>query len=456
MNTFHGLKSKFAFVMSLSVLGGAIAPLVTAQSTLAQTRLSDVSGLWAESCITSLANRGIINGYPDGSFRPNAPVNRAEFATMVATAFPNVATVNSSAGQFSDISSGYWASSAIRTVSQKGFLSGYPDGSFRPTQQIPRAQALIALSSGLDYQPAQSVNQTLGTYSDASFIPSYARNGVAAATEKQMVVNYPNVQNLRPTQVATRAEVAAFLCQALKTPQDNSLISSQYVPGSDISTAYRIPAGTLIPVAYEEGDRIIVSATETVPVSLELFRNIRSANGEILIPQGSVINGQLEPRNEGSQFVAQSVVIDGEEYDFNATSEVITRTTTARDPNLISLLRNAVLGGGAAAGLSTVIGNEEITAPKVLSGAALGTAVEANKGRNITSILRDTFLGAAIATGVSTVIGDETITAEKILSGAAAGATLGGIIDPAKVKVVIIDPETDLDLTLTDAFNVPN
>jgi hypothetical protein len=456
MNTSRRHNAKVSLLMSLSVLGGAIAPLMTAQSILAQARLSDISGLWAESCISSLADRGIINGYPDGSFRPNAPVNRAEFATMVATAFPNVATMNPTAGQFYDVNAGYWASPAIRSVSQKGFLSGYPDGSFRPTQNIPRAQALIALSSGLDYQPTQSVSQTLGNFADSNAIPTYARNGIAAAAEKQMVVNYPNVQNLRPTQVATRADIAAFLCQALKTPQENSLISSQYLPGGSVASAYQIPAGTVIPVAYEAGDRIIVSAKETAPLSLELFRNIRSGDGQILIPQGSVIKGQLEPRDTGSQFVAQSVLIDGAEYDFNATSDVITRTTTARDPNLLSLLRNAVLGGGAAAGLSTVIGNENITVPKVLTGAALGTAVETNKGRNITSILRDTLIGAAIATGVSTVVGDETITAEKILSGATVGSTLGGIIDPAKVKVIVIDPETDLELTLQETFNVPN
>ena len=271
-----------------------------------------------------------------------------------------------------------------------------------------------------------------------------------------MVVNYPTVQNLRPNQVATRAEVAAFLCQALKTSQDNSLISSQYVPGGNQVSAAQIPAGTLVPVAYEEGDRIIVSATETAPVSLELYRNIRNTNGDILIPRGSVIEGQLEPRDGGSQFVAQSIVIDGETYDFKAESQVITRTTTARDPNLTSLIRNAVLGGGAAAGLSTVIGTERITPEKVLSGAALGTAVEANQGRQITSILRDTVIGAAIATGVSTVVGNETITAEKVLSGAAAGATIGGLIDPDRVRVVIIEPETDLNLTMTDSFSVPN
>ena len=456
MNTPQVIKSKFALLMSLSVVGGAIAPLVTAQTSLAQSRLSDISGLWAESCITSLSDRGIINGYPDGSFRPNAPVNRAEFATMVATAFPNVANRNNNAGQFSDVYSGYWASSAIRSVSQKGFLSGYPDGSFRPTQNIPRAQALIALSSGLNYQPTQSVNQTLSSFADDSAIPSYARAGIAAATEKMMVVNYPNVQNIRPNQVATRADVAAFLCQALKNPNQNSLISSQYLPGGTSTNAYQIPSGTLVPVAYEEGDRIIVSANETAPVSIKLSRHIRSADGDIVIRRGSIIQGQLEPTGQGSQFVAQSIVIDGETYDFNAKSRVISRTTTARDPNLLSLLRNAVLGGGAAAGISSAIGDETITPAKVLSGAAVGTAVEANQGRRFTSILRDTVIGAAIATGISSVVGDETITAEKVLSGAAAGATLGGIIDPDRVKVVIIDPDTDLDLTMTKSFTVPN
>ncbi|WP_235109006.1 hypothetical protein [Acaryochloris sp. 'Moss Beach'] len=62
--------------------------------------------------------------------------------------------------------------------------------------------------------------------------------------------------------------------------------------------------------------------------------------------------------------------------------------------------------------------------------------------------------GAAAAAGLSTVIGDRTITAEKVLAGAASGATIGGVIDPAVDEVVVIDPQTDLNLILEKPFNL--
>lgn len=192
-----------------------------------QVVLNDIEGYWAKSCIQQLAQQNIIGGYPDGSFRPNLPVTRAEYATIVSKAFPQAENIRSSKN-FRDISSDYWATPAISKAVQKGFLIGYPDGTFQPNQNIPRVQVLVSLVAGLNQVPStEAVDEILNrAFADAAQIPAYAKDAIAAATEKKLVVNYPNVRQLQPNELASRGEVAAFLCQALNYEQ---VIPNEYI-----------------------------------------------------------------------------------------------------------------------------------------------------------------------------------------------------------------------------------
>jgi hypothetical protein len=196
--------------------------------SLAQTTFSDVSSnYWAAQFIQELSQRGIIAGFPDGSFRPEEPVTRAQFAAMVDKAFQKAQ--ERQAINFTDVPSNYWASSAIQQAYTIGFLSGYPSNRFEPNQAIPRQQVLVSLANGLEYSAGSNTESTLQYFNDASKIASYARSPIAAATEKQIVVNYPNVKLLNPTAIATRAEVAAFIYQALVSSNQASAINSPYV-----------------------------------------------------------------------------------------------------------------------------------------------------------------------------------------------------------------------------------
>ena len=169
------------------------------------------AGYWAKTYIEALASKNIIAGFPDGSFKPNEPVTRAQFAAIIAKAFqPPAKNANK---QFPDVKSNFWGYEVIQSASNGGFVSGYPDGTFRPQQQIPRVQVLVSLANGLGLN-ADNQN-VLSIYSDASQIPQYATNSVAAATARQLVVNYPTVKQLNPNQQATRADVAAFVYQAM-------------------------------------------------------------------------------------------------------------------------------------------------------------------------------------------------------------------------------------------------
>lgn len=190
-----------------------------------QTAFEDVQGHWAQSYITALAKRGVISGFPDGTYRPNDPVTRAQFAAIINKAFaPNAIRTNKT---FVDVSSNFWGSDAIQTAYRGGFLAGYPGDIFRPEQQIPKVQALVALSSGLGL-PDASLG-LLNQYSDAFEIPNYAQNAIASATANQLVVNYPNLSRFNPNQQATRAEVAAFVYQALVNAGQAEVIPSPYV-----------------------------------------------------------------------------------------------------------------------------------------------------------------------------------------------------------------------------------
>jgi S-layer homology domain len=388
MSKFHLMQSSTALFTALTLISGGTAPLVMqVASAQAQTRstttFSDVtSGYWANGYIQELASRNILTGFPDGSFRPDEPVTRAQFAAMLRTAFnrnPVRNTVN-----FKDVPSDYWASAAIRDAYSKGFMSGYPENDFRPGEYIPRAQVLVALTNGLGYVPSGAVGTTLQSFSDASSIPDWARNSIAAATEKKIVVNYPNAQYLNPTRPATRSEVAAFIYQAMASAGDVAAVMSPYVVGQ---ASAQIPIGTTLPTRYDKADKILLSMEEPnpVPVSLTINRNITSAAGKLLIPADSEVVGELRvEKNKGARFFAKTLIMpDGTEMPISATSQLMTQTEEVRrGANVLELLAGAALGAGAAAGVAAVTGDRAVATEEVLGGGAVGTLLATFLGRN--------------------------------------------------------------------------
>lgn len=189
------------------------------------SQFSDTQGNWAEPYIAALSSRGVITGFPDGSFRPNDPVTRAQFAAMIAKAFSPSA--KRSPVSFRDVSTSFWGSQVIQSAYRGGFLTGYPGQIFQPEQKIPRVQALVSLATGLQLNSDNFVN--LNRFQDAADIPTWARSSIAAATQRSIVVNYPTATQLSPNREATRAEVAAFIYQALVSAGQAEAIPSPYI-----------------------------------------------------------------------------------------------------------------------------------------------------------------------------------------------------------------------------------
>ncbi|MEM7772389.1 MAG: DUF1565 domain-containing protein [Cyanobacteria bacterium P01_A01_bin.37] len=191
-----------------------------------QSDFLDVRGHWAESYITALAELEVIGGFLDGTYRPTEPVTRAQFAAIVNKAFSPAPKRPGS--EFVDVARDFWGYSAIQTAYRGQFLSGYPERVFRPNAPIPRAEVLVALSSGLELGSGQPSALTT-KYADAGQIPGWAQGAIAAATQQNIVVNYPDITRLNPSQNATRADVAAFVYQALVSAGDADPIPSPYV-----------------------------------------------------------------------------------------------------------------------------------------------------------------------------------------------------------------------------------
>lgn len=184
----------------------------------------DVQGHWAQAYIEAMASLDVIRGFPDGTYRPNDPVTRAQFAAIISKAFnptPKRPVIN-----FGDIQSGFWGQQAIDVAYRGGFMTGLPGGVFRPDERIPKVQVLVSLASGLELSTGDPA--VLNQYQDAAEIPTWATAAVAAATQSNIVINYPTVTQLGPFREATRAEVAALVYQAMVQAGKAEAIESPY------------------------------------------------------------------------------------------------------------------------------------------------------------------------------------------------------------------------------------
>ena len=206
----------------------------------AQPSFTDLdSSHWAWPILADLAQRKLIAGFPDGTFRPADPVTRAEFAAQLARLFNLPPDLSRPPGDttYSDISASHWAYGSIQQSVRMGFLSGYPDDSFLPDQTLSRIHVIVALANGLMLRSSSSAALVLAPYSDYDQVPPWAIRSLVAAMEAGLVVNHPDVQQLAPNRPASRSEVAAMLHRALVYAGYLQNVPSPYVAGSPTQQA---------------------------------------------------------------------------------------------------------------------------------------------------------------------------------------------------------------------------
>ena len=108
------------------------------------------SDAWYNTAVSTMTKAGIVDGYPDGTFRPDAPITRAEMAKIISL----FAKLDKSESRFSDIA-GHWAEAYIRLAAGNGWIAGYPDGTFGPQRNITRAEIATMINRVLDRVPSE-------------------------------------------------------------------------------------------------------------------------------------------------------------------------------------------------------------------------------------------------------------------------------------------------------------
>lgn len=183
----------------------------TASDNDLSNRFIDVKSRYSESAINDLADRGIVNGDQSGKFNPTAGITRAEFVSMLLRSRNEqheVATASlSTSNPFSDIDE-KWYTANIAKAAELNYISGYPDGTFKPDRIITRAEAATILQ-GVIKQQGNAVYQ----FTDKASIPSWAKTAINTLGG-ELFIGYENGQ-FKPKQKITKEETAVVIYRLL-------------------------------------------------------------------------------------------------------------------------------------------------------------------------------------------------------------------------------------------------
>jgi len=199
--------------VSIKRNGNSIYAVITADKTFA-----DVAGHWAQSDIELLASKLLISGKGGASFAPNDAITRAEFAALIVRALG--LAPDKAGADFADVAQKDWHAGVVGAAAKAGLVNGFADGTFRPNEQITREQMAVLIARAMAFAGKQadvSARQEalLAKFSDRGDISAWARNAVAETVEAGIVQGLKN-GSFAAKAVATRAEAAVMLKRLLK------------------------------------------------------------------------------------------------------------------------------------------------------------------------------------------------------------------------------------------------
>lgn len=207
------------FLTALALFGLLAVP----QSAFAASDLPN--NHWAASTINGYISRGIMSGYPDGTFRPEASVTRAEFVKMVNSVFGYNTPASIS---FGDVKSSYWGYNEIAKGVMAGYVNGDENGNFNPEAPLTREEAASIICRIKGLAPNQSA---ISNYIDSGRIATWAKPYVGAATQAGYMTGSGDGR-FNPQKALTRAEAAAVLAKA--ESRQTSSNSGTYEPNNNV------------------------------------------------------------------------------------------------------------------------------------------------------------------------------------------------------------------------------
>ena len=218
-------------VLVLMLLGGI------GTTSNGATTFRDVRGHWAESSIYEGVALGIVSGYSDNTFRPNGLVTRAEFSKMMNQALGVTGTTPI---DMWDVSYFSWYYHEVQKAVAAGYISGYTDGSFKPSNRISRQEAATMIAKIL---PREALPVGQKVYADYSQVASWARDHVDLVASKGYITG-DTKGKYRPGGALTRAEACVILVRVLKGEQ--IVRNTTYINSDHLSRSRQIYANNLI------------------------------------------------------------------------------------------------------------------------------------------------------------------------------------------------------------------
>lgn len=286
---------KRPFILFLFMLTLCIA--IPSAGTAAVT-FSDTQGHWAENYIYQTAGVGLIHGYPDGTFRPDQTITRAEFITILAQESGETITDPAGTAEFSDVKADHWARKYILWGRKNNVLSGYEDNSFRPDQKISRQEmALVLYRYITEYHrlTIQNIQQET-VFTDENLIGAWAIDAVKAM-QRSSVINGRGDGTFDPLSGATRAETTVMLGRYLTYYKSDSYgdfsaadiffngrLTAQNIPlteknGKTMISLRSFLEGAGFRVSYFALPELIAADTENRDIELWIGKTEYYANG---------------------------------------------------------------------------------------------------------------------------------------------------------------------------------
>ena len=312
------MKNLLKALLSVAVIAIGVMPALA---------FPDVSkDYWAASQINLLSEQGVIVGYPDGTFKPDANVTRAEFAAMAIRALGQQHTKIAQPITYADVDENYWAYQDIQKAVYFDLISNSKENDlFRPEDSVSRAESLSVAVNALTTEtisPDKAKEVIERRYIDANTIPEWFLIPAGKAEILGMIVVAPSAKKaaLEADRPATRAEVAAILFKMMEQAKLN--------PNAKLAEAMRKKTGEgfVIDDATVQGSVGTIPAGTGVPVRLKTYISSQTSEGGamytaavpqnyvtkdkyILVREGAGLSGQLLDVRPGKYFVRNGVLV---------------------------------------------------------------------------------------------------------------------------------------------------
>jgi len=201
------LKNKFNLKLLTISVFILMSLFIVVPNSYAGTQLSDIQGHWAMSTVQTMVDQGVVLGMPDGSFKPDNSISRAEFATLLVKAY----NLEDRSGKVFDDTSSHWAKDYVSAATAFGITNGYNEVRFGPDDPITREQMamMVVNTAGIN-----NSSITLSC-SDSNKISSWAKDAVTAAYAMGLIKGMPD-GSFSPQVAATRAEAVTVISNVLQ------------------------------------------------------------------------------------------------------------------------------------------------------------------------------------------------------------------------------------------------